>query len=238
VCFPSAGAGASVFARWGEHLPPDVDLCTLQLPGREVRRREASLTDIHDIADRCLPWIEPLLDLPFAFFGHSMGAVIAFEVTRRLRERGHEPIALFVSGRGAPHVVRGSVEIEQLTDDEFISEMDRVYGGVPELLKTDMEFRELYLPPLRADVTAVARYRSLPTPPLTTPIHVLGGANDRSVTREALDAWASYAGGDFKVHVFPGDHFYLYAAREPVIALVSGELAHAGERERKAGLGD
>ncbi|HEY4129001.1 MAG TPA: alpha/beta fold hydrolase, partial [Gemmatimonadaceae bacterium] len=87
ICFPSAGAGASVFGRWAEHLPPDVDLWTLQLPGREARRNEALLSDIHDIADRLAPLVEPLLDVPFAFFGHSMGALIAYELTRRLATR-------------------------------------------------------------------------------------------------------------------------------------------------------
>jgi medium-chain acyl-[acyl-carrier-protein] hydrolase len=231
VCVPSAGAGASVFGRWPDLLPADVEPWAVQLPGRETRRREESLIDIHAIADECMALIDPLLDLPIAFFGHSMGALIAFELTRRLRDRGEEPAALFVSGRAAPHIVRGSPEIETMADDAFIDEMDRLYGGVPGLLRTDQEFRELYLPPLRADVTAVARYRPSDGAPLGLPVHVVGGTKDHSVPRESLDAWEPYASGDFDVHMFPGDHFHVYTAREAVIALVGGALARMSGRQ-------
>jgi surfactin synthase thioesterase subunit len=234
ICFPSAGAGASVFGRWAEHLPPDVDLWTLQLPGREARRNEALLSDIHDIADRLAPLVEPLLDVPFAFFGHSMGALIAYELTRRLATRGRAPMAVFISGRMAPHIVRVTKPVESFTDDEFIAEMDRQYGGVPELLRTDMEFRELYLPPLRADVGAVTRYRVVSRERLTMPLHVIGGEQDRSASRAQLDEWQPYAAGDFKVHMFPGDHFHLYARREPVIAMVARALENAYEGQMGA----
>jgi surfactin synthase thioesterase subunit len=235
VCFPSAGAGASVYGRWSEHLPPDVEVWAAQLPGRETRRLERSLTDLHEIADRCAALIEPVLDRPFGFFGHSMGALVAFEVARRLRARDRVPMALFVSGRAAPHVARGYAGIADLSDDDFITKMDTMFGGVPELLKTDAEFRELYLPPLRADVEAVAAYRPVDDAPQPFPMYVLGGAEDRSVPREALDAWEGYAGGTFAVHTFPGDHFYVYSTREPVIEFVARTMALAGARNDPAG---
>jgi surfactin synthase thioesterase subunit len=230
ICFPSAGAGASVYGRWSEHLPHEIEAWAVQLPGRETRRLETSLTDLQAIADDCARLAQPLLDRPYALFGHSMGALAAFEVARRLTAGGCEPLALFVSGRAAPHISRGYEGIEQLPDDEFITRMDTMFGGVPDLLKTDAEFRELYLPPLRADVAAVARYTPSDRSPCSFPIHVLGGSEDRSVTRAALEAWESYAASEFRVHVFPGDHFYVYSTREPVIALVSSALARAQPR--------
>ena len=227
ICFPSAGAGASVYGRWSEHLPQEIEAWAVQLPGRESRRREPSLTDIQAIADDCARLIQPVLDRPYALFGHSMGALAAFEVARRLSAAGREPLALFASSRAAPHLSRGYENIEALGDDEFITQMDTMFGGVPDLLKTDAEFRDLYLPPLRADVTAVARYRPSSETPNSFPIHVLGGSEDHSVTRAALEAWESYAAGEFRLHMFPGDHFYVYSRREPVIALVSSALAQA-----------
>lgn len=223
-CFPSAGAGASVYGRWSEHLPNDIEAWSVQLPGRESRRREDSLTDIQAIADECAALMEPLLDRPYALFGHSMGALAAFEVARRLTNVGREPLALFVSGRAAPHISRGHEHVAQLDDDDFITLMDTMYGGVPDLLKTDAEFRDLYLPPLRADVVAVAQYKPSAETPNSFPIHVLSGTEDHSVTRAALEAWESYAAGAFRLHMFPGDHFYVYSRREPVIELVSNAL--------------
>jgi medium-chain acyl-[acyl-carrier-protein] hydrolase len=235
ICFPSAGAGASVFGRWGEHLPADVDLWSAQLPGRESRRTEPLLSDIHEVADRCVPSVEPLLDVPFAFFGHSMGALVAYELTRRLASRGKTPIALFLSGRAAPHIARTVTRpLDSLTDLEFMDEMDRQYGGVPDLMRTDMEFRELYLPPLRADVLSVATYNVIARDQLSMPMHIVGGESDRSAPREQLDEWQPYAGSDFKVHMFPGDHFHLYSQREPVVAMVVRELEHAYDRQMGA----
>jgi surfactin synthase thioesterase subunit len=113
--------------------------------------------------------------------------------------------------------------------------MDTMYGGVPDLLKTDAEFRDLYLPPLRADVAAVARYKPSDSSPNSFPIHVLAGTEDHSITRAALEAWESYAAGEFRLHMFAGDHFYVYSRREPVIALVSTALTQQ-TAQRVAGM--
>jgi surfactin synthase thioesterase subunit len=193
------------------------------------------LSDIHEIADRCAPSVEPLLDVPFAFFGHSMGALVAYELTRRLATSGRAPIALFLSARAAPHILRTTAHpLEALTDVEFMDAMDAQYGGVPDLMRTDMEFRELYLPPLRADVVAVARYRVVGRDQVSMPMHVVGGEGDLSAPRPELEAWQSYASSDFKVHMFPGDHFHVYSKREPVVAMVVRELEHAYDRQMGA----
>lgn len=226
VCFSSAGAGASAFARWPEHLPPDVEAWAVQLPGRETRRLERPMTDLGAIVDEIEEHIQPLLDLPFAFFGHSMGALAAFETVRRLGENGQDAAMLFVSGRIAPHLSRQAEDLDVLSDEDFIGLMDRRFGGIPSLLKEDMEFRELYLPPLRADASAVSRYVHEDGPPLACPIYALGGVDDRSVPREALDAWDRHTTGGFSAHMFPGDHFYLQTARAALLGRISAGLAH------------
>jgi medium-chain acyl-[acyl-carrier-protein] hydrolase len=184
------------------------------------------MKDLHAIANEVTRLIQPLLDRPFAFFGHSMGALVAFETARRLRDQGNGPQALFLSAREAPHLSKGREPLESLPDDEFIDAMDRIYGGVPAILREDFEFRDIYLPPLRADVTAVSHYRLIEGIPLDCPIHVLGGLSDRSVSRESLNAWDRHTAGRFGVHLFPGDHFYVNTARVAVISVVAAELAH------------
>lgn len=185
------------------------------------------MTDLEAIADEVSTLLDAGLAGPYALFGHSMGALIAFEVAQRLARRGREPVALFVSGRAAPHLTSGYEGVKELSDDAFIDRMDTMYGGVPDLMRTDAEFRELYLPPLRADVSAVADYRPGATRPCRFAIHVYGGADDRSVTRTALEEWQRYAAGDFGVHIFPGNHFFVYSAQGPVVKSVTAALSKA-----------
>jgi medium-chain acyl-[acyl-carrier-protein] hydrolase len=235
VCFTSAGAGASSYARWPEHLPPDIEPWAVQLPGRETRRLEQPISNLDEIVGRVVERIQPLLDVPFAFFGHSMGALAAFEVVRRLARTDKKAAMLFVSGRVAPHLRGEPEDLDELSDDEFIAVMDRRYGGIPSLLREDLEFRELYLPPLRADAVAVSRYAYVEGPPLDCPIFALGGVDDRSVPRDALDAWERHTRGDFRVQVFPGDHFYLQTARSALVTLISTGLARRNGRASRMG---
>ena len=230
-CFPYAGAGASAFGRWHLHLPQDVELWAVQLPGRETRLRELPLRDLGAVADEIARRMLPLLDRPFAVFGHSMGALTAFETVRRLRAHALAPSVLFVSGKGAPHCQSIREELGELSDDDFIAAIDRLYGGVPTLLKDDPEFRQLYLPALRADVAAVCHHRHTEAPPLECSLHVLGGQSDRTAPPESLDAWRRYTVGEFRVHLFPGDHFFVQTARVAVLDLVAAELAQRGARQ-------
>ena len=231
VCFPNAGAGASAFARWHLLLPPSVELWVVQLPGRENRHREPFLTDLRTISDAITSSIVPLADRPLALFGHSMGAVTAFETAKRLRARGVRLSALFLSGRGAPHWPNPSEDLDQLSDDDFIAAVDHRYGGVPALLKEDVEFRQLYLPVLRADIAAVSHHRDTEAPPFECPVHVLGGTGDVTAPREALEGWRRHGVGEFKVHLFPGGHFFVQTATGAVLELLAAELARAARRE-------
>lgn len=231
LCFPFAGAGPSAFALWAYWLPSSVELWVVQLPGREARLRELPLTDLGSISEEVAWSVEPLFDRPVAFFGHSMGALTAFETAKRLRTLGVTPAALFLSGKGSPNGPDPLEGIDQLPDDEFITAIDGRYGGVPALLKDDAEFREIYLPALRADIAAVSRYRPTDALPFECPLHVLGGMSDQTASRDSLEGWSSETVGRFKVHMFPGGHFFVQTARAAILDLLASELPRVVDRE-------
>ena len=225
ICFPSAGNGASAYARWHLELPPSVEVWAVQPPGRETRLRESPLTELSSIVRELARELRPLLTVPFAFFGHSMGAWVAFETARHLAADNLEPGLLFVSGKSAPHLPDAREGVEELTDEEFLAAMDRLYGGIPALFRTDPEFREMYLPPLRADVSALLRHVYVAGPPLTCPLYALAGLGDASLTRESLAAWSQHTTGPFATHFYSGNHFFVQTARSQVLELVSDRLA-------------
>lgn len=224
VCFPSAGSGTSAYGRWATMLPGDVELLGVQLPGHESRLREPLIPDLHTIADEVALELRATPEVPTAFFGHSMGALIAYETAQRLRNTSAAPRALIVSARIAPTLIETREPFGELDDEAFIEAMDRRYGGVPALLREDAEFRELYLPPLRADVMAVSAYRARDVQPLDCPIHALGGADDAATSRDGLDAWRGHTSGRFTLQILPGGHFFVQSARSDVVAFVSREM--------------
>jgi surfactin synthase thioesterase subunit len=150
---------------------------------------------------------------PYAFLGHSLGALIAFETARALRERGLPgPDLLHVSGTGAPHLQDPDRGIHELPSEQLLDVMQRRYGAVPPEIRADPELIELILPGLRADLAVVATYRHRPGEPLDCPLLITGGTADDSVTEQALAAWSAYTTAGSTLRMFPGDHFYLREA--------------------------
>lgn len=193
----------------------------MELPGRGTRSKEPLVDDVYQIIDGMIEEMPSLVDLPFAFFGHSMGAAIAFEMARRLRDEGlTEPRHLFVSGRGAPQIQRDASTTHDLPHDEFIG-MLRKLGGTPHEVLADAELMELVLPTLRADFRASQSYECLPGKPLGCAITVFGGLQDTEVRREDLPAWKEQTTSKFAIHMLPGDHFFLNTARITLMALIA-----------------
>jgi surfactin synthase thioesterase subunit len=225
-CFPHAGGGASAFRTWPGGLPSDVEVCAIQLPGRESRIRERPLESLPAMVEALVSALARELDRPFAFFGHSMGAVLAAEVARALAARG-EPLPghLVVSARRPPHLPGPEAPLHVLPDPEFVAELGRRYGGMPAEITQHADLMELLLPPLRADVRALEMHRPPARPPLSCPIAAFGGSDDRTVPREGLDAWRGETSAAFRVRVFQGGHFYLEPRRAEVLADLAATLA-------------
>ncbi len=227
-CIPYAGVGASIYRLWAAGLPAQVEVCSIQLPGRETRLREAPLARISAIVEALLPDLVPHLDLPFAFFGHSMGAVIATELTDALvRRGGPAPVHLFVSGRRAPHIADPDPPLAGLPDEEFVREINRRFGGIPDEILADREILGLLLPCLRADITALETHQPTQFARTQCPLTVYGGTQDSRAPRAHLEAWRDRAGSSFRLKVFEGDHFYLNPRRAELLADLSATLTSA-----------
>jgi len=224
LCFPFAGGGTSTFRRWAEALPRDTELCLVQLPGRDGRSDEPPCHDFTELLERLEYELRPYLDVPTALFGHSMGALLCFDLARRLRRRGFGLEALFVSGEPAPQVPRppAAVPPHELSDEALLAELAR-YGAAREVPGDAEPLRE-HLPLLRADLSVCASYRYTEEEPLDCPLAVFGGREDPLARRRDLAAWAEQTQGAFSLHMLPGDHFFIRSARQMLVGLLSREL--------------
>lgn len=219
-CFHHAGVGAAVYRPWALQMPADIEVCAIELPGRGNRLREAPLDSVEAMVAQLLEHLQTELDRPFVFFGHSMGAVLAYETALALAERGQAmPEHLFVSGRRPPHVPDPMSPIGELPDPAFVAEINRRYGGIrPELLQHP-DVMELLLPALRADIRALDRHRpAQPRKALCCPITAMGGDADAVTPADHLEAWRPLTSAAFAARRYPGDHFYLDPRRAAVLA--------------------
>lgn len=229
-CFPYAGGGASVYRTWADDLPAAVDVCAVQLPGRESRMSEPAYTSMDTLVAALIPALTPFFDLPFAFFGHSMGSLIAFELTRALRrQQRRQPLHLFASGHRAPQIPDEDAPIYDLPEDEFIQEL-RDFNGTPEQVLQNAELMTLLLPVLRADFQTVGTYSYRPEPPLTCPISAFGGTQDQDVSQEQLGAWREQTTGEFSQRMYPGNHFFIHSVRDPLVRDVAQDVTRLLQR--------
>ncbi|MFF1560542.1 thioesterase II family protein [Streptomyces sp. NPDC058279] len=223
VCLPHAGGSASFYFPMSQSLAPAVDVLSVQYKGRQDRRDEPGITDIGAFADALTAQLIPWLDRPLAFFGHSMGAVLAFEVTRRLeRDHGTSPVRIFASGRRSPSSYRH--ETVHLRDDDGIVREMRELSGTDARILGNEEILRMVLPAIRSDYTAIENYRAAPEDVVRAPITVLTGDADPKTSREEADAWESHTTGGFDIHRFPGGHFFLANHQEPIMKIIREEL--------------
>ncbi len=225
ICFPYSGASASIYFDWANILPPSIEVAAVQLPGRANRLAEPLLTDMASVIEGVMSELPALLDRPFALFGHSLGAQEAFETALALRRAGLPlPERLFVSGHGAPHAEDpDKLLLHRLDDEEMVRELKKMNGMAPEILE-NQELMQLLLPILRADFTISETYEYSPEPPLDCPISAYSGLQDRYVTREQMMAWKELTTGDFRLRMFPGDHFYLNTSKMLLLQALARDL--------------
>jgi medium-chain acyl-[acyl-carrier-protein] hydrolase len=227
-CFPYAGAGASVFHDWPSRLPGSVEIYAVQLPGRGTRFHEPPFRRVADLVEEATRALLPFLRMPFAFFGHSMGALAGFELARRLRRDHHLlPAHLFVSGREAPQSPEANRALHALPDREFAEEL-RALKGTPREVLENSEMWELVKPILRADLELCETYVYRAEPPLECAVTAFGGREDPRVRPPFLEAWREQTTASFKRWMMPGDHFFLNTARSQVLEALSRELETAG----------
>lgn len=223
-CIAHAGGGASSFRGWGEALPAEVEVCPVQLPGRENRIMEPALDRLDLVVETLADALEPHGTLPFAVFGHSNGALIGFELARTLRARGRPgPLHLFASGRRAPHLPPSGPPIRHLPDREFLTELQEL-GGLPPALLEHQELLDLLVPTLRADVGLHETYALREEPPLECPITAYSGLADPKVSREHAEAWRMHTAGPFTLRLFPGGHFFHQDDRATFLRTFAGDL--------------
>lgn len=223
-CLPYAGSGVSIFRTWPDGLPSDVEVCPIQLPGRGSRMAETPFTRMAPLVQALSQALRPLLDKPFAIFGHSLGAIIGFELACELRRQsGPPPVHLFVSAHRAPRIPLRDRLIHALPDGEFLDEL-RHLNGIPEQVLAEAELMRLMLPILRADFAVFETFRDTAGPPLDCPISAFGGLRDDRVAPADLAAWRERTAGPFARRMFPGDHFFMNTARPLLLQALSQDL--------------
>ena len=224
-CFHHAGGSASVFRPWLNNAPRDIEICPVQLAGRENRFLEQPATSLTTLIGQIEEAIISYLDCPFAFFGHSMGAMLCFELARALRRNhGLEPRYLFLSAFAELQQPRPA-PFSHLPDGQFVDQFQRRFRSLPDDVMTNQELLTYYLPILRADFTLVETYNYYADEPFICPITAMGGLQDHVVKRSSLTAWRQHTRDLFLLRMFPGGHLYIQDAQDAVLAYLFQALA-------------
>jgi medium-chain acyl-[acyl-carrier-protein] hydrolase len=227
VCFPYAGGGASAYWRWAAALPAGIELAAVTLPGREARFDEPPHESLAVLLPELLDALGPY-QRPVAFFGHSMGALIAFELCRALARDGlPAPRALVVSGRRAPHLPAPAGSSDDLSDPALCAQL-RAYGGTSDEVFAEPALLELVLPTFRADLVLAAGYRYRPAPPLETPIIAYGGVEDAETSAAEIAGWAEHTSAGFDSRFFPGGHSFPFEG-DGVVQRLGADLCATAE---------
>jgi medium-chain acyl-[acyl-carrier-protein] hydrolase len=225
-CFCYAGGNASTFLDWQSALHPEIEVCAIQLPGRGSRFHEPPLEDLSELVATLSILIQKNSTLPFVFFGHSLGGLVAFELARNLRAQGFAmPQELFVSGCPAPRYRSASKGLHRLPDDQLIDELKR-YNGTPQEILDNVELMKLVLPTIRADFSLVEDYEYHADRILSLPITVLAGTSEERDSLVQVTGWSDETSGTCRVEWFDGDHFFINSDKASVLKLLGSSLMH------------
>ncbi|MDZ8107576.1 MAG: thioesterase II family protein [Nostoc sp. DedQUE12a] len=223
-CFPYAGGSSMIFRTWSNSLPRNVEVCAVEYPGRGRQMQSAPIAQLEPLVKAIAQSLIPYLDKPFAFFGHSMGGLVSFELTRLLRlEYNLKPFHLFISARRAPQIPPTKPPIHVLPDAELLEEL-RTLNGTPKAVLENPELMQIFLPVLRADFAVLETYNYTPQQPLDCLINIFGGWQDKEVHHEALQAWQEQTIATFSLQMFDGDHFFIHSHQDSLLKFISQEL--------------
>lgn len=232
ICLPFAGGAASTYHSWQQELPGWIEVCAVQLAGRETRLAERAAVDLLALVEELDAALAPLLDdgTPFALYGHSLGGILAFELARLRARRGapHRPLHLFVAASPRAHPA-SEPPISELSRAELVDTLRRWNGTSPALLDNP-EALDLILPAFRADHALIERYHPAASDRLDIALTAFGGASDAFVTERDLQAWAETC-ASFRCRVLPGDHFFAFPTHPQLFEEIVDALArglHAG----------
>ncbi|MFR0356710.1 thioesterase II family protein [Streptomyces sediminimaris] len=232
LCFPHAGGTAAYYRPLAAALAPDVDVLAVQYPGRQERFQERLVDTVGELADHVADAVRPLLHhQPLSFFGHSMGAAVAYEVALRLQARGHPLRTFFGSGQSTPSARRDR-GVHSLPDDLLAAELERLGATDPAIL-ANRELLGVLLPAIRSDYRAIETYRRSDEPTLDCPIVILTGTADPYVRPSEAAAWSGLTRHDFAFHELPGDHFFLDAQRDRVCEILRRHLILSPTADRR-----
>ena len=224
-CFPYAGGGTSIFYSWADQLPSNIETIGIQMPGLESRIIEPPIETISTAVEMLLPEFYSRREKPFVLFGHSLGAFISFELTRKLGERyGLQPLNMFVAGIRAPQVLNSKPPIYNLPDVDFMRQLQHRYNGIPQEILENPDILQLMLPGLRASLKMYECYEYREGDPLDCDITAFGGYQDGGTMREDLEAWRHQTKRSFTLHMFPGSHFFINSEQKHFLKTLSSEL--------------
>jgi len=226
ICLPHAGGGASSFHALAGLLPRDIEMLTVQLPGRESRLSEPPFCRMAPLIDALTGAVAPLLDKPYALFGHSMGALIAYELGRAFeRQRLPLPCTTIVSGRRAPSVPNTEAPLHRLPDDQFVDALIARYDAIPKVIRDEPELMALFMPVLKADFEVFETHHHADTPPLDCALAIYGGRADPQT--QQMEGWADLYDGPCRTRLFDGGHFYLADQRRALADTLAEDVLGA-----------
>ena len=239
-CLPFAGGSAAVFHGWGERLRPEIEVWAAQPRARGMRFREKPLASVAEMAEEYLEALRPGLQTPgrgYAFYGHSLGGLLAFELTRRIEAEGLPlPEHLFIGATVPPHMGLIHERIGHLEDEAFVEAVQERYGGIPAEVMREPELLALFLPALKTDFAAYENHSHRQGKKIPVPVTVFAGEADQASRAVLLEEWDRYTSGAFELRTAPGDHFFLAKSSEMVLRRIRQALGDgAGQKMAEAG---